>query len=391
MTDGRSGFPPSAEGVEELRGGIRGGNALLRFCIWLLCLLWLPVCSLAAGRVVTVTDPEALQAEAFLVQEYSGTVTVTFLGDCTLGCEEKNQGSPRSFPKVIGERGYGWPFQALTRLTAADDLTVVNLEGVLSDRELTKELKTYNFIGPTANTRVLTEGGVECVTLANNHSRDYGDKGYADTKAALETAGIGWFGTDAPAMWDNGEGLRVGFLGVSGSLSGQRLTRYREDMETLRDLGCAAVITVMHAGTEYEPEPDGYQRQIVERAVRAGTDLIIGHHPHIVQGYEAVSGVPVVYSLGNCVFGGNFNPRDKDALALQADLTFEEGTLRDMTLRAYPISISSYKNSNNYSPVFLTGKDAERVLNKMKESTGYAPGPFDEERGATLGNNRSAE
>ena len=352
--------------------------------LFALILLVFPHGAQAAGCVITVTNSEALQPEAFLVQEYTGTVTMTFLGDCTLGCEEKNQGSPRSFPKIIEREGFEWPFRELKRLTETDDLTIANLEGVLSDRELTKELKTYNFIGSTAYTQILTEGSVECVTLANNHSHDYGDKGYADTKAALTAAGIGWFGTDTPALWENGEGIRIGFLGVSGSLSGSRLTRYRKDMEALRDLGCAAVITVMHAGTEYQAEPDGYQQQIVERAVRSGTDLIIGHHPHIVQGYEAIDGVPVVYSLGNCVFGGNFNPRDKDALALRAELTFEEGTLRAITLRAYPISISGYRNSNNYSPVFLTDADAQRVLNKMKESTGQEAGAFDEEHGAVL-------
>lgn len=364
-----------------MRFVFRCGGMLFLCCVFL---LFAASCANAAGRVTTVTDAEALQAEAFLVQEYSGTVTMTFLGDCTLGCEEKNQGSPRSLPKIIEREGFGWPFQTLKRLTDSDDLTVANLEGVLSDRELTKELKTYNFIGPTAYTQILTEGSVECVTLANNHSHDYGDKGYVDTRAALDAAGIGWFGTDAPAFWENGEGIRIGFLGVSGSLSGARLTRYRKDMECLRDLGCAAVITVMHAGTEYQAEPDGYQQQIVERAVKSGTDLIIGHHPHIVQGYEVVSGVPVVYSLGNCVFGGNFNPKDKDALAVRAEMTFEEGSLRGIALRAYPISISGYRNSNNYSPVFLTGKDAERVLEKMKESTGREPGAFEEDKGAIL-------
>ena len=84
----------------------------------------------------------------------------------------------------------------------------------------------------------------------------------------------------------------------------------------------------------------------------------------MVQGYEIRDGVPVVYSLGNCVFGGNTNPRDHDALAVQADLSFEDGELTDVALRFYPISVSGEKTYNDYSPVLLSGTDAERVLQK---------------------------
>jgi poly-gamma-glutamate synthesis protein (capsule biosynthesis protein) len=148
-------------------------------------------------------------------------------------------------------------------------------------------------------------------------------------------------------------------------------------------MGCGAVITVMHAGTEYDPKPDGYQRQIVAKAAPVSS-LIVGHHPHIVQGVEDRDGVPVVYSLGNCVFGGNGNPKDHDALALQAELHFDEGELTGITLHFYPISVTGEANFNDYSPVLLEGKGAERVLRKMEESTGVSPGMFDRETGAVM-------
>jgi poly-gamma-glutamate synthesis protein (capsule biosynthesis protein) len=92
----------------------------------------------------------------------------------------------------------------------------------------------------------------------------------------------------------------------------------------------------------------------------------------------------VVYSLGNCVFGGNSNPRDHDALLVRAELAFREGVLEGITLRLYPLSVSGEANRNNYSPVPLHGADAERVLRKMKESTGADPGPFSDEEGAVI-------
>ena len=328
---------------------------------------------------------DSVPEQGWTVQEYTGTVRITFLGDCTLGSTEETRNAYRGFARTVERNGYGYPFRNLTALTASDDLTVANLEGVLSDRkDLKKEDKTFNFLGETACTEILKAGSVECVTLANNHSRDYGAAGYRDTAQALEKAGVAWFSADRMAVWRNEDGLMIGFLGVSGSLSGDRYNAYKTRMQILKALGCAAVITVMHTGTEYDYQPDGYQKQVVSRALSCGTDMIIGHHPHVVQGYEIRDGVPVVYSLGNCVFGGNTNPRDHDALAVQADLSFEDGVLAGITLHFYPVSVSGEEGYNDYSPVLLSGEDAARVLEKMEKSTGNPPGVFEEGKGASV-------
>ena len=144
------------------------------------------------------------------------------------------------------------------------------------------------------------------------------------------------------------------------------------------------IITVMHAGTEYSYKPASEQTRIVNRAVDYGSDLIIGHHPHVVQGISSVKGVPVVYSLGNCSFGASTNPKDRDALVVQAVLSFEENELTSITLKLWPISVSSDKNYNNYSPRLLSGREAERVLKKMEKSTGFELPEFDEEQGSAV-------
>ena len=349
-----------------------------------LLILMIPAAVRASGVWYSFTESNPPEDLGFLVQEYTGTVTITFLGDCTLGGEEKNRLSSLSFQRRIDQNGYDYPFRNLTSLTASDDLTVANLEVVLTDRNLSRVKKKFNFSGPTAYTEILKAGSIECVTIANNHSHDYGNEGYQDTKDALEKAGIAFFGTDSVAVWKNEDGLMIGFLGVSGSLSGDRAKAYREKAELLRHLGCSAVITVMHAGTEYEYEPDGYQKQIVSQAVRCGSSLIVGHHPHVVNGFDVVDGVPVVYSLGNCSFGGNTHPKDFDALVIRADLAFEEGILSSLTLHFYPISISVDTHYNDYSPRLLTSSDAARVLEKMEKSTGWSLGTFDETQGAVV-------
>ena len=141
----------------------------------------------------------------------------------------------------------------------------------------------------------------------------------------------------------------------------------------------------MHAGTEYSRvPPDRYQRQITNLAVPAVSSLIIGHHPHVVQVYDVIDDVPVVYSLGNCVFGGTLSIRDPDALAVQAVLSFVWGELDEITLCFWPISFSGDPKANDYSPVFLRGAEAERVLQKMRDSTGMDPGPLGEEGFASV-------
>ena len=350
----------------------------------LLLLMCMTAGASASGTWLMFDEDHIPEEQGFRVQdEYTGTVCITFLGDCTLGGEEKVRTAYRGFARTIERNGFEYPFRNLITLTGKDDLTVANLEGVLSDRELPKVRKEFNFIGSAAYTGILTAGSVECVDLANNHTHDYDNAGYTDTKKALDEAGVAWFGTDGMAVWKSDDGLMIGFLGVYGSLSGNRAKQFQRRAEILRSMGCGAIITVMHAGTEYDPKPDGYQRQIVAKAAPVSS-LIVGHHPHIVQGVEERDGVPVVYSLGNCVFGGNGNPKDHDALVLQAELSFDEGELTGITLHFYPISVTGEASYNDYSPVLLEGKGAERVLRKMEESTGISPGPFDKETGAVM-------
>ena len=359
-------------------------NRILRMMVLAAALLMMLGGAEASGTWYLFDVDHVPENLGFRVSEYSGTVKMTFLGDCTLGGEESSRGSRLGFVRRIQENGLDFPMRYLSRLTAEDDVSVANLEGVLTDRKLPKVEKTYNFSGPTAYTGILTGAGIECVTLANNHSRDYGEAGYRDTKEALDRAGVAYFGTDCVAVWENEDGLLIGFTGAYMSANGNRGKAYARQVECLKRIGCAAVITVMHAGQEYVYTPTGYQKNIARRAAEMGVTLLVGHHPHVVQGYDFVEGMPVVYSLGNCSFGGTTHAEDSDALILQAELRFEDSELRETTLRFFPISITSDPRYNNYSPRFLTGKDAERVLTKMEKSTGRGFDGFDEGTGAVV-------
>lgn len=318
----------------------------------------------------TYSPDEIPWEDAYIVSDYTGTVTITFLGDCTLGGEAMYRNHEKGFVNTLSQKDSTYPFQNLKTLTENDDITVANLEGVLTDRKLQPMDKVFVFSGQTGYTDILREGSVECVTLANNHSGDYGRPGRGDTIKALDEAGIAWLDTENVAICEI-HGIRIGFAGISITLNGSAGKRYREQIKALKNAGCEAVITLMHAGTEYDMTPNVYQKSMAKKAVAYGSDLVIGHHPHVVQGYETIDGIPVVYSLGNCIFGGNTYPEDRRAIAVQADLSFEESELTGITIKFIPFLISGNPDYNDYCPVFPEPEIQEQILDRMEHSTGF--------------------
>ena len=201
------------------------------------------------------------------------------------------------------------------------------------------------------------------------------------TVAQIEQALFQLAPKDLAFDWDN-----VGHLEGSPDQEVQRVLVALDVTENVvseaEKLGCQLIVHSMHAGTEYEREPTSQQKTVAAHAVDMGADLVVGHHAHVVQGYALLEGVPVAYSLGNAVFGGNRDPRDYDALLLQAVFRFEEGVPDGVRLVFHPISVSGETGYNNYQPVLLTGDDAQRVLEKMADSTGVTPPAFIEGQGA---------
>ena len=117
------------------------------------------------------------------------TFTITVAGDTTLGSTDDLRKRDDCFENVAAEKGYAWFLSGLTELFGADDLTLVNFEGTLTEETQKKE-KLYNFKGPAEYTDILTLGSVEAVNIANNHTLDYGEQGRADTIQNLEAAGL---------------------------------------------------------------------------------------------------------------------------------------------------------------------------------------------------------
>lgn len=297
----------------------------------------------------------------------SAQVTISAAGDFTLGTDE-NFDYSTSLPARYEEvQDPGYFLQNVKDIFASDDLTIVNLEGPLTTSEERAD-KQFSFKGDPSYTEILTSGSVEACNLANNHSKDYGIQGYEDTIANVEAAGIKTFGYERTAIWET-NGVKVGLAGVYELAEGMDC---QDDMtaaiQSLKDAGADLVIVSFHWGIEKENYPDETQQTLAHAAIDQGADLVLGHHPHVLQGIEKYQGKYIVYSLGNFCFGGNKNPSDKDTMIFQQTFTLENGeVVEDDAINIIPCRISSEDDYNNYQPTPAEGEEAQRILGRIQE------------------------
>ena len=290
------------------------------------------------------------------------TFTITLAGDTTLGSTDDLRKRDDCFERVAEEKGYAWFFSGLTDLFATDDMTLVNFEGTLTE-ETGKKEKKFNFKGPAEYTDILTLGSVEAVTVANNHTLDYGTKGRDDTIANLEAAGITVSGNGKLAVFEK-NGVKVGMTGYCFPYKDGKKD-ISKDVKALRDMGCQIVIASFHWGSEYRDDFTGEQRSIGRAAIKAGADIVVGHHPHIVQGIESYEDSYILYSVGNLVFGGNVDPDDRDAYAARVTFTVHEDRAEAPQVTIVPLRLTALKDGTDYRPVIAEGDEADRIVNRI--------------------------
>lgn len=296
-------------------------------------------------------------------------VTVTLGGDCVLGTREEWKNDPDTFDTLIAEKGYGWCFEKIAQPFQTDDVSLVNLEGVLqSDSTGHARGKEFTFRGDPAYTAILTEAGIEQVNIANNHYIDFSRSGRESTRAALEAGGIGFSGYTYRSIVEIG-GYKIGFAGCRETTFLERRGPMYNDLKYLKKQGCDVIIYSCHWGKEYSPTHNQKQIRMADYAIKNGADIVVGTHPHCVQGIEERNGGVVIWSLGNLVFGGTHDMTTFDALITQAVLRFEDGKYRGVTLKLMPVLTSSDRPRNNFQPEFAEGEDYERIMRLIQDDS----------------------
>ncbi len=238
------------------------------------------------------------------------TVTLRAVGDILLG-------GPMG--ELMARKGRGYPFAFMKPTLRSADIAFGNLECCISDRG-SPIPKQYNFRASPRRTSVLAEVGFKMVSVANNHAWDFGREALSDTvnnvrRVGVQTVGAGTNRWEAHALQIlTVRGVRVGFLAYLGlwppllpeaknapSLSMATVPVIRHEVRAARPLVDVLIVS-LHDGKENSPTPNAHQKELARAAIDAGADLVIGHHPHVVELMERYHRKVICYSLGNFVF-----------------------------------------------------------------------------------------
>ena len=289
-------------------------------------------------------------------------ILISFIGDVTLCSDARGGHSARSFGNVVGD-DMDYCFQNCKDILQSDDLTIANLEGAVTTRTSHKS-KQFVFKMKPESMQMLVNAGIEAVNLANNHSMDFFEAGYQDTKDNLDSYGIVWSDQKTSSTYQIGDYL-IGMFGIcdwdNANLAYQRI-------EELKNQGCNIIIATCHWGTEATYTPNSKQIYLGHSLIDHGVDIVIGGHPHRLQPIEKYNGKWIAYSISNFCFGGNLGLSDPDTLILQCNFVMdsETGNCVDYRLNVIPFSQTS-SSGNDFCPVgYAWGSDKYyRVLSRL--------------------------
>ena len=288
-------------------------------------------------------------------------ITISFAGDCTLGNDKK----VTYFNDMVASQNndYSYFFSNVKDIFKNDDYTLVNLETTFTDATSYAD-KQFNFKGDFEYVNILKEGYIEGVNISNNHTMDYLEKGYNDTIMTLENSKIDYSG-DEHIHVEEIDGIRFGFIGFKNA--NLNYENINDKLNKIKELNPDIIVASCHWGVEGTHEFTIEQQEIGHYLIDNGVDVVIGHHPHVLQGIEEYNNKYIIYSLGNFCFGGNRNPKDKDTMIVQEKFYFENNELINTELKIIPCSISSVSEYNDFKPAILVDDEKQRVLEKVKK------------------------
>lgn len=280
-----------------------------------------PVVQVTDGRLVVTVDP----AEGPVIHD-PDPIKVLFVGDIMLG---------RYVERLADANGWDSRFAEVVDDFARYDYVVANLEGPVTRVHVPTPDFSTTFSFTQESIEELKRSGVDAVSIANNHTYDFGEADYRNTQQVLDDAGFVQFGHPLVVGEDTSkvvtvEGHEIAFVGlhdVFGILDidaavaeVQRLSAETPDQDRL-------IVVSIHWGTEYSTTSNSRQQEFADLLTRAGADSIIGHHPHVRQEWAEVNESPVFYSLGNFLFDQYFSEEVEKGYAVE--LTIDGGEVID--------------------------------------------------------------
>lgn len=319
--------------------------------IW--CLIALSACA---------TTQELAQEEETQEQDGSFTIDLSIVGDCLLATD-RGLNYAGSFNWYGEHRSPDYFFEKVKPIFERDDFTIVNLENVLTDKELPETeadrggRRAFCFKAPTRHVDILKAASIEAVSLANNHTNDYGAQGYADTIATVKAAGLE-YGTEERTFYLKKNGFVIAVIchGLWYEAQASQIVRRIKEASEHSDYQ----IVFYHGGAEAHHQPEPWRIRASRRLVDAGADLVIGNHPHVLQHMEVYNGANIIYSLGNFCFGGNTRPENA-TIIYKMLLTIREGRVQKQEYDMIPCYVFT-GSINNWQPAPIVNESQKQLI-----------------------------
>ena len=328
-------------------------------------------------------DDVSAEDEAVEQLEPDGSqlITATFTGDFTIGGDSRKRTD--IFNDELKKQGgdINFPLRNVRDILMADDLTLVNFEGTLTDSTYVPNNKKENqflFSAPPEYVSILADNGIEAVALENNHVMDHGEEVYLETQQHLTDAGIVWSNAENIGEYTV-KGVRIAMLSYQTfNLYDKLFTQVPLDIAQAK-ANYDLVIVSFHWGAEKDYAPNANQQKMGKLAIDAGADLVVGHHSHRMNPIEEYKGKYIVYSLGNFCFAGNNRPADMASFMFQMRWRVKDGVVSQDSWRIIPIRISSRTDYNDFAPTVLTKATAiDSLLSTLKENGKKLENPVSE-------------
>lgn len=281
-------------------------------------------------------------------------ITLSFAGDMVLAAYEGQPGKG-TFEEYVQNNSYDYFLSKVAHIFKNDDFTFTNLENVMSDStDLQKKVKDYSpafwFKSDTERIKILSESGVEGVTLNNNHTFDYGERGFRETANAVENAGM-QYGYNDKIMYFEKQGFKISVVCVALWYSGN--TKNAVNLLNAAKENSDYQIILFHGGTEKVHNPDKFKVDAAHALVDAGADLVVGSHPHVLQPKEVYNGVEIIYSLGNFCYGGSRYPENRTIIYQMTLDINEEKQLVKSSSQIIPCYVHTGKSTSNFQPAIV--------------------------------------
>ena len=299
-------------------------------------------------------------------EQKENIISVTFGGDIAFG-QRPNADPATSFDASFNahDGDLAYPLSLLSAYLRNDSFSVANCEGALTNlTEAEDEVGALR--GSPGYAGMFSAGGIEAVSVANEYTTNYFTTGYNDTLSNLEQAGVDTFG-GTKTLLREADGVQLGFLAYD--LTEREPENISAELQhavtALRGQGAQLVVCAFHWGDELQPAASEQQTRVARLAVDAGADMVVGHHPHVLQGMEIYNGKPIVYSLGGLVLDNASPITDQTGYSMLVRQTWQknkDGSLTPLLTTVLPVYATSGGETNNFTPYPLFGDPASHVV-----------------------------